>query len=56
MAITPTGSIFKKLVFDGIDSSTYGIYITGEAVFNAPTRDVNMITIPGRNGLYAQDN
>lgn len=56
MAITPTGAIFKTLTFDGIQSDTYGIYITGEAVFNAPARDVNMITIPGRNGLFAQDN
>ena len=56
MAIAPTGAIFKTLTFDSVLSSTYGIYITGEAVFNAPTRDVNMITIPGRNGLFAQDN
>ena len=46
MAIAPTGAIFKTLTFDGVDSDDYGIYITGEAVFNAPTRDVNMITIP----------
>lgn len=51
-----TGDIFKSLTFDGVDIRDYGVYITGEAVFNAPTRDVNMITIPGRNGLYAQDN
>jgi len=56
MAITPTGAIFKTLTFDGVQSDTYGVYISGEAVFNAPTRDVNMITIPGRNGLFAQDN
>lgn len=56
MAIAPTGAIFKTLTFDSVLSSTYCIYITGEAVFNAPTRDVNMITIPGRNGLFAQDN
>lgn len=63
MAIAPTGAIFKDLRFDGTSlgtggvlTSTYGIYITGEAVYNAPTRDVNMITIPGRNGLFAQDN
>lgn len=55
MAVIKTGAIFKSLTFDGIDSRTYGVYITGEAVFNAPTRRVNMIQIPGRNGLFAQD-
>lgn len=62
MAVTKTGAIFKALRFDGTSSGTsgvlssdYGVYITGEAVFNAPTRRVNMIQIPGRNGLFAQD-
>lgn len=55
MAVIKTGAIFKSLTFDGIDSRTYGVYITGEAVFNAPTRRVNMIQIPGRNGLFALD-
>lgn len=50
-----TGNIFKGLVFDGVDSTQYGVYITGEAVYNAPTRDVEMIEIPGRNGAYALD-
>lgn len=56
MAITPTGAIFKSLVFDGEDSRDYGIYITGEAVFNAPTRDAEAIVIPGRNGTFIRDN
>lgn len=57
MAITPTpnNSIYKGLVFDDIDSRDYGIYITGDAVFNSPERDVEMIEIPGRNGTYALD-
>lgn len=56
MAITPTGSIYKALEFDGVSSRSYGVYITGEAVFNAPERDVEMIKIPGRNGAFALDN
>lgn len=63
MAVIETGAIFKTLRFDGTSlgtsgvlSSDYGVYITGEAVYNAPERDVNMITIPGRNGTFAQDN
>ena len=56
MAIIPTGAIYKALEFDGVSSRNYGVYITGEAVFNAPERDVEMITIPGRNGAFALDN
>lgn len=55
MAIAPTGAIYKSLIFDGNDSRNYGVYITGEAVYNAPERDVEMITIPGRNGAFALD-
>lgn len=52
---TPNNNLFKSLVFDGVDSRDYGIYITGDAVFNSPERDVEMIEIPGRNGAYALD-
>lgn len=55
MAIAPTGAIYKALSFDNESSRSYGIYITGEAVFNAPERDVQMISIPGRNGTFALD-
>ena len=55
MAIAPTGDIFKGLEFDGESSKAYGVYITGEAVFNAPEREVEMIAIPGRNGAFALD-
>ena len=56
MAIAPTGDIYKALTFDNKSSRNYGVYITGEAVYNAPERDVEMITIPGRNGTFALDN
>ena len=45
----------NKIVFGNVDSSTYGIYISGEGVFNAPKREVEMIEIPGRNGAFALD-
>lgn len=50
-----TGAIFKSLIFDDIDSRNYGVYITGEAVYSAPAREVEMITIAGRNGQLALD-
>ena len=56
MGVKNTGAIFKGFTFDGIDSKTYGVYISGDAAFNAPERDVEMIEIPGRNGAFALDN
>ncbi len=55
MAIAPTGAIYKALIFDGESSRDYGVYITGEAVYNAPERAVEMISIPNRNGAFALD-
>ena len=55
MAITQTGAMYKSLTFDNKSSRSYGVYITGEAVYNAPERAVEMISIPGRNGAFALD-
>ena len=49
MAVATTGAIYKSLSFDGVESRNFGVYITGEAVYNAPTRDVEMVSIPGRS-------
>ena len=43
-------AIFNGLRFGNVNSLDYGIYITGEAVYNAPERDVEMVEIAGRNG------
>lgn len=55
MGVNGTGQIFKGFTFDGENSKNYGVHITGQAVYNAPARDVEMITIPGRNGAFAFD-
>lgn len=55
MAVAPTGRIFNGFEFDGESSKNYSVYITGEAVYNAPEREVEMISIPGRNGSFALD-
>lgn len=47
--------MFKSLTFDGENSLDYGVHINGEGVYNAPERDVEMISIPGRDGDYALD-
>lgn len=48
--------IKKNLYFDNVNLADYGVYITGEAVYNAPERDVEIISIPARNGDYVIDN
>ena len=55
MGVKDTLPNFKSFTFDGTNSRSYGVYITGEGVFNAPERNVEMIDIPGRNGAYALD-
>lgn len=55
MGINPTLPNFKTFTFGGVNSATYGVYITGEGVFNAPERNVEMIDIAGRNGAFALD-
>lgn len=48
-------AIFNSFTFDDENSLDSGIYITGEAVFNAPKRAVEMVNVPGRNGAIAID-
>ena len=51
MGIAP----YKAFTFGGQSSLNYGVYITGTGVFNAPERSVEMVEIPGRNGMFALD-
>lgn len=55
MAINNTGAMFKSFEFDGTDSRNFGVYITGAAVYDAPEREVEMLSIPNRNGAFALD-
>lgn len=47
--------LLNYLTYDGYKSSDYGVFISGEAVFNAPARRGEMIEIPGRNGFLFMD-
>ena len=47
--------LLNHLTYDGIDSSSFGVFISGEGTFNAPARRGEMITIPGRNGSLFMD-
>ena len=46
---------FNSFTYGKENSLEHGIYITGEAVYNAPARAVEMVSIPGRNGALAID-
>jgi phage-related protein len=48
--------IKHSLSFNGINTADYGVYISGEGVFDAPNRSVEMVSIPGRDGDLALDN
>lgn len=39
--------------FGGVRSADYGVYISGESVYNAPEKAYDMQVIPGRNGNLA---
>lgn len=51
----PTGGIYKNFTFDGETSASFGVHLTGEGVYNAPERAVEMVIIPARNGAFALD-
>lgn len=36
--------------FGGERSTDYGVYISGQGTFNSPARDVEFVSVPGRNG------
>lgn len=54
MAIV-TGELYKGFTFGDVSSKDYGVYITQEAAYNAPERDVDVVEIAGRNGAYILD-
>lgn len=47
---------YQFFTFDGKSSGDFGVWISGTGTFNAPTRDIDMISVPGRNGDLTFDN
>lgn len=47
--------IYNSLTFGEINSLDYGVYISGPGVYDAPTRDVEFVSVPGRNGAIELD-
>ena len=48
-------AIFNSLEFDSVNSLDHGVYITAEAVYDSPERDIEEVEIPGRNGAFLLD-
>lgn len=44
------------LTIDGKLTSDFGIFISGIGIYNAPERDIDSVSIPGRNGDLIIDN
>lgn len=43
-------------IFGGVNSSEYGVFLTGAETVGAPERDITTIEVPGRNGDLYIDN
>lgn len=50
------GLIYEYLTYDGVSSLDFGVKISGSGTFDAPVRDIESISIPGRNGDLHIDN
>lgn len=55
MGVTSVTGLFNSLQFGNVNSADYGVFITGEAVYNAPERAVEFVDVPGRNGALVLD-
>ena len=47
---------WEHFTFAGVKSDDHGVWISGINTFAAPERDVELVTVPGRNGLLTLDN
>lgn len=45
-----------SLIFGGVNSADFNVYISGGGTFSAPQRDVEIVSVPGRNGDLIIDN
>lgn len=55
MGVVGVTGLFNSLQFGNVNSADYGVFITGEAVYNAPERAVEFVEVPGRNGALVLD-
>lgn len=48
--------VFGRVVFDGVDLVDFGVTLSGVGTYNAPERDIEYVSVPGRNGDIILDN
>lgn len=48
--------IRHSFIFGGINSADFNVFISGSGTFSAPTRSVEVVSVPGRNGDLIIDN
>lgn len=48
--------VYEYLTYDGKSSEDYKIHISGSGVYDSPSRDIESISVPGRNGNLHIDN
>ena len=48
-------AIKHNLIYGDVSANDYGIFISGEGVYNAPSRNVETVEVPGRNGSLTID-
>lgn len=48
--------MLKSFVYAGKDSKEFGVYISGDGTYAAPQREVEAVSVPGRNGDLLYDN
>ena len=46
----PFTNDYNKLVYNGIDLREYGLFVSGNRTFNAPRKEYDKVSIPGRSG------
>lgn len=46
----------NELTFNGVQSSVFSLFISGEGTFNGTSRSVSTYQVPGRNGALVIDN
>lgn len=46
----------NNLIFGGVNSADYNVWISGSEAFGAPERSVERVSVPGRNGDLIIDN
>ena len=49
-------ALFNSFTFGDVNSEDYGVYISGDSVYDSPARSVDLVQVPGRNGALALDN